>query len=325
VPSLKTRFAAAGLAAVHFLVVVPAIAEPTAADRALAQSLFDEGKKLMGEDKYAEACPKLAESQRLDPGLGTLLNLAVCHQKEGKTATAWADFNDAAVQAKKDGRPDREAFAREQIAALDPKLSRLTVTVVPATSSLAGIEVTLDGAKIGKGAWGSSVPVDPGKHTIQASAPGKTAWSGSVDVGPDGDKKAIEIPALADSAVVTTTTPEAPAADTSSGSSRKTIGLVVAGVGVVSLGVGAVFGLRASSKWSERNENCPAGQCNEKAVEAFNDTKSAATIANITIAVGVVAVAAGAVVFLTAPSSSEKKTSIKVAPTLGGLQVLGTF
>src|SRR5689334_18204741 len=97
-------------------------AEPSETDRGLAQSLFDDGKNLMKAKRYAEACPKLEESQRLDPSGGTLLNVALCHELEGKLATAWSDFKGALSLAKKDGRNDRIKAATEHIAALEPKL-----------------------------------------------------------------------------------------------------------------------------------------------------------------------------------------------------------
>ena len=49
----------------------------------MAESLFREGKRLSSEKKFSEACPKFEESYRLDPGLGTLLNLATCHLSFG--------------------------------------------------------------------------------------------------------------------------------------------------------------------------------------------------------------------------------------------------
>lgn len=278
-------------------------------DKALAQSLFDEGKKLMEAGNYAEACPKLAESQKLDPGGGTLLNLAVCHQKEGKTATAWAEFEEALSQAKKEGRPEREAFAREHIAELEPKLSRLTVTVTPATASVAGLQLKLDGAVLGKAAWGASLPVDPGKHTLEASAPGKKSWTGDVEVGTDADKKSLEVPALEDAPAepdkTATTTTTSTTTDTGS-SNQKTIGYIVGGAGVVALGVGAVFGIRAFSKWSEREDNCPNDVCNAKAKEAGDAATTSANIANVGVGVGLVAIGVGAFLILTSPSAPEK-------------------
>src|SRR3954464_7778704 len=83
----------------------PAIAEPTAADKSLATQLFKEGRALVDQGKVAEGCRKLEESQRIDPGGGTLLNVALCHEKEGRTATAWAEFTEALGLAKKDDRP----------------------------------------------------------------------------------------------------------------------------------------------------------------------------------------------------------------------------
>ena len=105
-------------------------------DQMLAQSLFDEGRQLMAQKRYAEACPKLAESQRLDPGGGTLTNLAICHENEGKTGTAYLEFMAASSQASKDGRADREAIAKEHLGRLGPRVPKLKVHVDHAVSGI---------------------------------------------------------------------------------------------------------------------------------------------------------------------------------------------
>lgn len=70
---------------------------------------------LLQEEKAREACPKFAESQKLDPGTGTLLNLANCYEVAGQLASAWASYVEAENSAKRDHRPDRFEFAQMRI------------------------------------------------------------------------------------------------------------------------------------------------------------------------------------------------------------------
>ncbi|HEX6274619.1 MAG TPA: hypothetical protein VFZ53_16360, partial [Polyangiaceae bacterium] len=179
-------------------------AEAQATDRALAEQLFREGQALVEARRYADACPKFAESQRLDPGTGTLLNLAACHQQQGKLASAWTEYSTVITLAQRDNRPDRVAYAEERLKEIEPKLSRLTLELSP-EADVSGLVIKLDGAVVGRPALGVAVPVDPGTHNVEAAAPGKRAWQTTIDV-PDGPStKSVVIPALVDA-------PEQPAA-----------------------------------------------------------------------------------------------------------------
>src|SRR4029079_16823967 len=129
------------------------------------QALFDQGVKLMGEKKYAEACPKFEESQKLDPGLGTQLNLASCYASMGRTATAWSLYLEVAGEAKNQNRADKEKKARDAAKALEPKLSKLIVEV---SGPVDGLEVKRNGQVVGQATWGTPIPVDPGDIKVTA-------------------------------------------------------------------------------------------------------------------------------------------------------------
>src|SRR4051812_44001967 len=74
---------------------------------AAAEVLFSDGKRLAQEGNYAAACPKFEESQKLDPGMGTLYRLADCYEHVGRTASAWAAFVEVAGSAKTSGQQAR--------------------------------------------------------------------------------------------------------------------------------------------------------------------------------------------------------------------------
>lgn len=123
----------------------------SADESAAALALFQEGRALMQEQSHALACAKFAESQRLAPAPGTLLNLGECQRKLGKTATAWATFIEAVSAARAAGQPDREAYARARAAEFEPTLPHLTirVTLIP---EIPGLIVRSDGVALGTGA-----------------------------------------------------------------------------------------------------------------------------------------------------------------------------
>ena len=192
------------LLAVLSLAALGSVSRPARAgdpqEQQLAQALFDEGRRLMDQKRYAEACPKLAESQRLDPGGGTLLNLAICHEKEGKLATAKSDYEEALAVATRDGRRDRQAIARERLAAGEAAVPRIVV-VVASGADPAGLEVKLDGLALRRAAWGVATPVDPGAHVVEANAPGRAPWSSQVTIQAS-QRKVVDVPALGPLAVL---------------------------------------------------------------------------------------------------------------------------
>jgi hypothetical protein len=157
-------------------------ADPSQEDKAAARALFDEGRRLVQAGKAVEACPKFEESKRLDPGVGTMFNLADCLEQTGRTASAWSMFLEVAGKIKSEGgAPEKEQAARARAAALEPKLARLKV-IVPESVLVQGLTVVRDGSTMGRGSWGVAIPIDPGSHVVTAYAPGKRTSKNTIEV-----------------------------------------------------------------------------------------------------------------------------------------------
>lgn len=343
------RFARCSMFALPWLVVPgPAAAQGT--DRAFAEQLFRTGQELMGAGNYAEACPKFAESQRLDPGTGTVLNLALCHEREGKLASAWSEYNDVLTLARRDQRPDRVEYAQQRLAALEPRLSRLTIELA-ADGDVPGLEVRLDGRVLGRPALGIATPVDPGVHRVSASAPGKQPWTSTIAIAAvASDQKpmssTVQIPKLlaAPAAAVPAhaATPRGrplePVVGTANGENDKALQVrrmgayALGGLGLVGVGVGSFFGLRAISRYNLSNdEGCVGSQCPPGAAETRRSARAAGDISTVAFVVGGVALGTGIVLYLTS-SRSPKESPIRVptatlsiAPGLASLGCVSTW
>ncbi len=230
--------------------------------KAAAEAAFEDARKLVAAGRFAEACPKFAESNRLDPGIGVLLYLADCYERNGQTASAWATFREGMDAARSAGQAERERAARERVAALEPRLVRIVIVVAEANDA-PGLEVRQGGEVVGRALWSSPIPVDPGTRKIDVTAPGKRRWSSAVEVSAKEPLVTINVPALEDEPVVGPKSalaagPPPVVAATSSFGARKTAALIAAGVGVVGVGVGSAFGAMALSTWSGVKGDCQA-------------------------------------------------------------------
>ena len=294
-------------------------------DSAASETLFRDGKRLLDQKDYERACPKLAESFRLEPATGTLLALAMCHEGQGRIATAWAEYADAAARARREGRPDREQAAREWAGALESRLSTMTISVSDAAAKTAGLEVKRDGVVVGTGAWGTAVPVDPGEHVIEAVAPGKKPWTRTVAVRAASSRETLMVPALED---VSRSQP-LPVEEGKRGiSPLQQTGLVFGGLGVVALGVGTFYGLQAIRKNDNSKAGCDDTGCDPAAKQERLEARTAGNVSTFSFIGGGALVIGGAVMYF-AGASSAPKHGVRVLPAAGratlGVAVAGSF
>jgi hypothetical protein len=325
----------------------PAVAQPSASDRAAAETLFNQGVELLEKNQAAEACPKLQESQRLDPGVGTLLYLADCYKQIGKTASAWGTFREAAYAASAAGQKDREELATKEAAALEAVLSKLVISVEQPETP--GIKVLRDGQEVGRALWDSPVPVDPGKSVVSAEAPGMTPWKQELDIPAGAGSTSVRVPALAPAPVAIAAPPPvlapqrtakplpAPPPDRQPGGGggvQRGLGWLGFGLGAVGIVGSGVLGLVAKANYESSSDGCRKEDddtlCSAAAIDDGESAQSMATAATVTLGVGAALFVGGIVMVVTAPSTrsgAAPKVTLTAqgGPGRGRLSLEGTW
>lgn len=308
----------------------------TAADKAAADTLFNEGKKLINKGDAAGACALFEASLNKAIQLGTQLALASCYETLGKTASAWGEFRAAASTASK-SHDRRQRFAEEHAAALEPRLSKLALKLEHGYR-VDGLEIKRDGAVVSVAELGAPVPVDPGEHIIEARAAGWNDWSNKVSVVAPGIIEVV-VPALGkapvkieepklepDPAVVAP-----PAQDANR--PRRLLAYGIAGGGAGLFGVSLIFGAIASSRWGEAQNHCHQNQCDATGVDLARGAQTMGNLSTGIFVVGVAAVATGVVLYFRArPSDPERvpdPAALHIVPGSGvapmGLTLQGGF
>ncbi len=317
IPS-RRRTAALVLAAA---VTIPtsAWAEPSKEDVEKADALFREAQILVQKGQISEGCAKFAESQALDPANGTLLNLAICHEKEGKYGSAYKELHELLGIIEGSKNPDdreRARIANERLKVVEKKLSRVTfdVSLLPSDATL-----TLDGEELGSST--SDVIVDPGSHTVEVTAPRKKPAKKTFEVTEPGTTT-VKLDALEDVTPPKPAEPPPPAPEKeppapSFWTGQRVLGAGLVGVGLVGVGVGSFFGLETFAKRDERDPHCRGTICDAEGMRLHDEAKSSATISTIAFGAGAAALVVGTILFV----SGGPKSTTGRAPALRGVAV----
>jgi hypothetical protein len=263
-----------------------------------AEALFETGKRLLDEGRIGEACRAFEESFALDPLGGTLLGLAICHEKERKLGTAFREYQRARDVALAAGRDDRVERATRALASLEQRVPRVIVDV-PSASRDAGVEVQLDGVPLAPDEWNTALPVDGGTHRITWRAPGHESGAATFEAR-EGERAQVHV-ALGRGASAEATGGDGMATTT-------VAGLITGGAGVACLGVGAVLGVVALGHSSDSDDACDLDEsppsCTREGLDAFETGGDFALAADVTLATGVAMIGASAVLLLW-PASSD--------------------
>lgn len=285
--------------------------EETARTSSAAQALFDEAKTLVTQQRWAEACPKLAQSQQLEPRPTTLFRLGECYEHIGKTASARNAYLSAASGAAATGQTKRADFARERAKALEPSVPLLVISVYQKDAT-----VFRDGERVDNAAWGTKVPVDPGDHVVSAESPGRQSFVANVSVQP-ATTTVITVPPMppmppagvaleggSPSPPASATPGAAPAEKvektpkpTADNPGLRKLGIIMGGVGVAALGSGV--GVYFATKDEQ------SGQC----------VATCAGLGTGLIVAGAISAAAGLVFFLASfGDSNQARVSQQTTP-----------
>ncbi len=270
--------------------------------QARAEQLFQDAIVLMKADHCRDAVPRFLESQQLDPSAATLLNLATCYVRLGKTASAWRAYRRAAESAVLERDEAIGAQADKAIAMLEPKLTRLRVVAPRGPEALS---VKVNGETVGGN--GVEVPLDPGENFLEALAPGREPWRRTVSAQGQGAMIVIEVPELG----ATPARPEPPAPPPAAEPPKPRrailfpVAVAVGTVGVGGIVLGMVMGLSAKSAYDDSNPDCVGGHCNQAGHDLRETAHDRAAIATWATVLGVAAVGTGVVLWVVSDRNGE--------------------
>jgi hypothetical protein len=285
------------------------------ADAAAAQALFERGRHAAEQGDLALACQSFAESQRLDPGAGTLMNWATCEERQGKLASAWQHFNEAAALL----RPgdDRADFVRRQIRALGPRLPRLILHLSPGTPP--GARVLRDGTELGPASIGVPLPVDPGRVDLFVTCEGRQPRRWLIALS-EGERLEVTLAAgepyepiapPGPAPRLPTRTPEQAAPSTL----QRDVGVSLVALGSLGVGLGLASGVVVEARSKTAREHCPAQRCDDAGLRAAASGERWLLANTVAWSVSAVALATGSALWLTSPS---QKRQAQLTPLPGG-------
>jgi hypothetical protein len=304
-----------------------ALAEPTAADRATARTLAQEGQDALDAKKYSVSVDRFSRAEALVHAPTLLLGLARAQLGLGNLVEAQENYNRIIREGVAPGAPKSWAkaldAATKEVQVLAPRIPWVTINVTGSSSP----QVALDSTPVPAASLGVRRAVNPGDHTVKAFADGFLPSSKSISLV-EGQSLSVTLdlepaPAPPPPPPVAETTPPplVPETSKSSGGTRKTLMFVSYGVGAAGLITGGVAGVLALQKHNHLKTVCtlPDSRCPDSETSNLNAYHTMTTVSTIGFIAGGVGVVAGTILLLTLPGSSSQQTGVnpRLSPFVG--------
>jgi hypothetical protein len=285
-----------------------------------ADQLARDARKLAQAHRWVEACPKFEASFRTEPTLDRRFELADCHVRIGRLVSAWRLYREASELAERDDDSVRYRRAKRQVDDLEWRLPRLVLRAP--VSPPAGFIVMWDGTPVNPDALGVGFHVDPGRHELVAAAPHFDAFNQSVTLR-EGQVETLVIPSPRATFVPRDRLPR----------THTYVAVGASAAGAAALGIGLLFGWKASSTYSDAKKLCGtdlvcAPDDYDRGRQLIAEARWRATASTAFLVAGSAAILAGLAVRFTAPGPRERAAA-RIVPVLdvhgAGLAVLGRF
>lgn len=230
------------------------------------------------------------------------------------------------VEEKLNPSDERVAVAHGRAQALQARVPRLTLELAAGSPKNSSVR---DGSvELGSATFGIALPIEPGSHELVVSAPGFAERTFQIQLAEGEVRSLVVSPGapvspgaapLAGPSPAATRSPEQPAR---TGSSGRTLGFVLGGVGVAGLGVATITSLMVVSKKSTVDAGCqPDKSCTSSALDAAHSGRTLEIVSNVGWVVGAAALGAGAYFLLTSGPSTKPSTAVALLPNPAGGQL----
>jgi hypothetical protein len=312
---------------------LPALAQ--GGDSAAAEKLFRDGATALKRGDVDRACTMLAQSNTIDPAIGTLGLLALCHERQGRTATAAREYRTVASLARSANQPERAQIAGARADDLAPHVSHLELALPDHPSNLV---VEVGGQLVPVADLKAPLALDPGAVVVRISADGFESRTEMAVIAADGSTTELLVPELKRVAVPpadivlaepeparhpVAAVPPSPRPERAQGSPAT---WVAAGVGTAGLVFGGVFGVLALSSNSRASSHCTGNDCDETGVALRASALHEATASTIAFAAGAAAIGASLVLYVTTDHEAPSVAAdLRATPNGGLLSLHGCF
>lgn len=313
--SLRLLRVASTLASLGALLFVPDVAHAQGRDPVAATELFTQGREMLKNGDLEKACPLFAESLRLDPAVGTAMNLAECEERRGQLTSALRAWQQA-INLAEANNDERGQVAQQRYDALLPTVPRLTIVLAP--NAPEGTTVMRKDVLLGSATLGRSLPVDPGTYVVTVTAPGRKDTRVTI-VLDAGDTRTLTVSpgALRDPEPVRDPVVEVK----DDGKTQRTLAYVLGGVGIAGIVAATVSGVMLIDTRKRVDEHCDdSNRCEQEGLDAADRGKILVPVNTIAWVVGVAGLGAGTYFYLSAPPPPSVGS-----PSGAYLQLRGTF